>query len=126
MCYSHHAVNSKLYQTLQAHDAYADLLLQNLASAAHERWLLTKVAIAHRVGRVDVTGASVVICTSSPHRAAAMEACHWLIDELKATVPIWKREHFENGSVWKENAESSRACMHGQSSCVSGPIGKLA
>lgn len=82
--------------------------MQKLAAHAHDRWGLSKVAIVHRTGRVDVAEASVVVCASSPHRRAALEACGWLIDELKATVPIWKREFFRDGSVWKENAESRR------------------
>lgn len=90
-------------------------LLQKLAAQALDRWALRKVAIAHRTGRVNVAEASVIVCTSSAHRLSAIEACHWLIDELKATVPIWKREFFRDGSVWKENAESRRhQALHAQ------------
>jgi len=59
----------------------------------------------HRLGEVPVGEASVVIAVSSAHRAAAMDACRFAIDELKATVPIWKKEWYEDGSTWKENAE---------------------
>eukprot|EP00887_Chlorella_sp_A99_P005701 scaffold1.g5701.t1 len=69
------------------------------------RWDLVRIAIAHRTGLVRVGEASVVIAASSAHRRDALEACHWAIDELKATVPIWKKEFFEGGEVWKENAE---------------------
>jgi molybdopterin synthase catalytic subunit len=67
---------------------------------------VARVAIGHRTGTVLVGEASVIIAVSSAHRAAALEAVHWAIDELKATVPIWKKEFFADGSTWKENAES--------------------
>ena len=67
---------------------------------------MARVAIGHRTGTVLVGEASVIIAVSSAHRAAALEAVHWAIDELKATVPIWKKEFFADGSTWKENAES--------------------
>jgi molybdopterin synthase catalytic subunit len=60
------------------------------------------VGIVHRLGRLDVGEASVVIAVASPHRAAALDACRFVIDTLKRTVPIWKREHFEGGTVWIE------------------------
>ena len=59
----------------------------------------------HRVGVVEVGDASVVIAASSPHRAPALAAVAWAIDELKARVPIWKKELFVGGGVWQENAE---------------------
>jgi len=70
---------------------------------------VARVAIGHRTGTVLVGEASVIIAVSSAHRAAALEAVHWAIDELKATVPIWKKEFFVDGSTWKENAESRPA-----------------
>lgn len=79
--------------------------LLELCGQACERWQLCGAAIAHRTGVVRVGEASVVIACSSPHRRDALEACHWAIDELKATVPIWKKEFFEGGEVWKENEE---------------------
>ena len=75
---------------------------------ARGRWSLTKLAVAHRTGTVRVGESSVVIAASSAHRADALEATRWMIDELKATVPIWKKEFFEGGEVWKENAEQRR------------------
>jgi molybdopterin synthase catalytic subunit len=62
------------------------------------------VAIVHRVGRVEIGEASVAIAVASPHRAPAMEACRFVIDTLKTSVPIWKREHVEGGAVWIEGA----------------------
>ncbi|RKO91973.1 Molybdopterin biosynthesis MoaE, partial [Blyttiomyces helicus] len=64
---------------------------------------LSKIAIAHRTGTVPVGEESVIIAASSPHRRDALEAVGWMIDELKRTVPIWKKEVYEDGSVWKGN-----------------------
>lgn len=80
--------------------------LRKLCEAAMARWEVRRMSVWHKTGDCPVKEASVVIAVSSPHRRAALEACAWAIDELKATVPIWKKEFFEGGEVWKENAES--------------------
>lgn len=90
----------------EAYGPMAISKLEEICSEAREKWTLKKVAIAHRTGAVGVSESSVVIAVSSAHRAASIEACHFLIDELKMRVPIWKRERYEDGSVWKENAEN--------------------
>ncbi|MEW5305126.1 MAG: hypothetical protein WDW36_007687 [Sanguina aurantia] len=82
------------------------LLCQELAC----KWSVTKVAVAHRTGLVAIGEASVIIAVSSPHRREAIEAVHWAIDELKATIPIWKQEHYEGGAVWKENQDVRKPC----------------
>ncbi|PSC68707.1 Molybdopterin synthase catalytic subunit [Micractinium conductrix] len=90
------------------YEAYVPMAARKLLELCHQacaRWTLCKAAIAHRTGTVLVGEASVVIAFSSAHRREALEACHWAIDELKATVPIWKKEFFEGGEVWKENEE---------------------
>jgi len=58
--------------------------------------------LVHRLGRLQVGETSVAIVVASAHRAAAFDACRWLIDTLKRTVPIWKKEHFEDGAVWAD------------------------
>mmetsp|Transcript_64312 Transcript_64312/g.172853 ORF Transcript_64312/g.172853 Transcript_64312/m.172853 type:complete len:103 (+) Transcript_64312:27-335(+) len=65
------------------------------------------IVCGHRLGVVPVTESSVVIAVASGHRAASFEACHWLIDTLKARVPIWKKEIYVDGSTWKANKEWS-------------------
>jgi molybdopterin adenylyltransferase len=87
--------------------------LRKLCDVAVGRWDVHRMAIWHKTGECPVKEASVVIAVASPHRRAALEACAWAIDELKATVPIWKKEFFEGGEVWKENAESRRRMMMG-------------
>jgi molybdopterin synthase catalytic subunit len=91
------------------YEAYVPMALKmllELCRHALRKWELKKIAVAHRTGVVAVGEASVVIAASSPHRREALEAVAWAIDELKATVPIWKKEFFQGGEVWKENAES--------------------
>ena len=88
--------------TLLEYEAYrpmADRELERLAIEAISRWGLQRVAIYHRLGRVPVQEASVAVAASSPHRVAVMEAIPWIMDQLKNSVPIWKRETFENGET---------------------------
>jgi molybdopterin synthase catalytic subunit len=83
------------------YEAYSEMALKqmrDLALRARERWPVIKLAILHRVGRVEVTAPSVVIAVSTPHRAESFEACRWIIDTLKQDVPIWKREVWDDGS----------------------------
>lgn len=87
--------------------------LRKLCDVAMGRWDVHRMAIWHKTGECPVKEASVVIAVSSAHRRAALEACAWAIDELKATVPIWKKEFFEGGEVWKENAESRKLMLMG-------------
>ena len=90
----------------EAYAPMAEAALVKLATTAAARWGLSGFAVGHRTGAVGVGDASVVIAASSPHRADALAAVSWGIDELKATVPIWKKEVFVGGEVWLENAEN--------------------
>lgn len=87
------------------YEAYKQMALQQmeaLAAQALEQFQVRDVALVHRLGRLEIGETSVVIVVASPHRAAAFDACRWLIDTLKRTVPIWKKEHFEDGAVWAD------------------------
>jgi molybdopterin synthase catalytic subunit len=84
----------------EAYGRMAEAEMRRLAAEAKRRWPIRAVAILHRLGVVPVGQASVGIAVSAGHRAEAFAACHWLIDRLKAIVPIWKREHFRGGRVW--------------------------
>jgi molybdopterin synthase catalytic subunit len=95
------------------YEAYEEMALpelERLEATARERWPVTAVRVAHRLGRLEIGEASVAVAVASPHRAEAFAACQWLIDTLKATVPIWKKEHCEGGEVW---VEGPGACAHG-------------
>eukprot|EP00899_Mesostigma_viride_P028578 jgi/Mesvir1/8905/Mv02787-RA.1 len=90
------------------YEAYAPMAvkkMREICEKAREKWPLKKVALAHRVGVVAIGEASVIIAMSSVHRRESLEAVHWAIDELKATVPVWKKEYYADGSSWKQNAE---------------------
>lgn len=84
----------------EAFAGMAEREMQALADRACRRWRVCRVAMAHRTGVVPVGQVSVGVAVSSGHRAEAFAACRWLIDHLKRTVPIWKREHFRGGRVW--------------------------
>jgi molybdopterin synthase catalytic subunit len=75
-------------------------VMEELAEALKRRHELCEVAIHHRVGRVDVGGTSVVIAVSAPHRGDALVACREAIDELKTSVPLWKKEVYVGGEEW--------------------------
>ncbi|KAM7273398.1 hypothetical protein ACFE04_028062 [Oxalis oulophora] len=79
--------------------------LKTICLSARSSWILHSIAIAHRLGSVPVGETSVFIAVSSVHRADSLDACKFMIDELKASVPIWKKEVYTNGEVWKENSE---------------------
>lgn len=99
------------------YEAYAPLaekLLAELISQAQQRWPLVACSVAHRLGRVEVGEVSVAIAVSSAHRQAAFEAGQWLIDRLKESVPIWKEEHWADGtSQWVHPGLSPPAVQGG-------------
>jgi MoaE-MoaD fusion protein len=84
----------------EAYGGMAEQVMAELAGGLKSRYDLCEVAIAHRVGRVEIGGLSVVIAVSAPHRADALAACKEAIDTLKQTVPLWKKEAYEGGEEW--------------------------
>ena len=95
----HHQGRRVLRLEYEAYDRMALAALETLERAASERFQLAHCAIVHRLGDVPVTEASVAVVTSAAHRAAAFDAARWVMDELKRSVPIWKKEHFEGGDT---------------------------
>lgn len=90
------------------YEAYVPMAIRSIksiCSSARSSWNLHSIAVAHRLGPVPVGEISVFIAVSAVHRADAMDSCRFVIDELKATVPIWKKEVYDNGEIWKENSE---------------------
>lgn len=84
-------------------EAYRQMALkemQKIAEQAMEKWPVQKVLLHHRTGTLQVGEVPVVIAVAAAHRAAAFDACRYIIDTLKQTVPIWKKEFFEDGEVW--------------------------
>ena len=88
------------YLIYEAYDPMAIAEMKRLGAEAHERFPIAHIGIVHRTGRLEIGETSVVITASAPHRKAAFEACEWAIRELKRTVPIWKKEVFEDGEAW--------------------------
>ena len=85
-----------------AYDEMAVKELRKLVDAARQRWPICRAIIWHRLGPVRVAEASVVVAISTPHRGEAFAACAWLMDELKKSVPIWKKEVYEEGTRWQK------------------------
>ncbi|HEY2821938.1 MAG TPA: molybdenum cofactor biosynthesis protein MoaE [Candidatus Acidoferrum sp.] len=91
-----------LYLDYEAYESMALAKLSEIAADTHAKFAIDRIAIAHRLGRLEIGETSVLIAISSPHRAAAFDACRFAIDTLKRTVPIWKKEYFADGSVWAD------------------------
>ena len=89
-----------LYLDYEAYEGMAEQVMADLADELRRRHELCKVAIHHRVGRVEIGETSVVIAVSASHRAAALAACREAIDELKVSVPLWKKESYVGGEEW--------------------------
>ena len=96
------STKGKLVQRLvfESFDSMAIKEMSKIAERAATQWPIIKMAIHHRKGILSIGETAVIIAVSSPHRKAAFEACQFAIDTLKETVPIWKKEIFEDGEVW--------------------------
>ena len=91
-----------LYLDYEAYEEMALKQMRELAEDARSRFGVRQVAIVHRLGRLGIGETSVLIVVGSAHRSPAFDACRWIIDTLKKTVPIWKKEYFEDGVVWAD------------------------
>jgi molybdopterin synthase catalytic subunit len=88
----------------EAYEPLAVRALQLIIDEASTHWADTRLGVHHRIGRLELGEASIVIVAASPHRAHAFAACRYTIERVKQIVPIWKHEHFEGGDVWLEGA----------------------
>ncbi|WP_428329600.1 molybdenum cofactor biosynthesis protein MoaE [Mucilaginibacter sp.] len=84
----------------EAYEPMAIAEMEKIAKQAFEQWPVQKILIHHRTGVLEVGEIPVIIAVSAAHRAAAFDACRYIIDTLKQTVPIWKKEIFEDGEIW--------------------------
>jgi molybdopterin synthase catalytic subunit len=105
-----------LYLDYEAYREMALEQMQRLAAQVVEQFGVREVALVHRLGRLHIGETSVLIAVASAHRGAAFEACRWLIDMLKKTVPIWKRETFADGAVWADGEPFPEAIALGPAS----------
>ena len=94
------------YLFYEAYESMAYKLMEKIGNDAISKFKITDIAITHRIGKVDIEEASVVIAVSASHREPAFEACQYAINTLKQIVPIWKKEFMENGKeMWISNRE---------------------
>ena len=93
---------STLYLDYEAYESMALAKMREIGAQLREKYRIHRVAMVHRLGRLAIGDTSVFIAVSAPHRAAAFDACRFAIDTLKRTVPIWKKEYFEDGAVWAD------------------------
>jgi len=91
-----------LYLDYEAYEPMALAKIREIAAEMHAKFPIHRVAIVHRLGRLQIGETSIFIAVSAPHRPAAFDACRFAIDTLKRTVPIWKKEYFEDGAVWAD------------------------
>jgi MoaE-MoaD fusion protein len=91
-----------LYLEYEAYEEMALQQMEALAQKSLKQFQIRDVALVHHLGRLEIGETSVLVVVASAHRAAAFDACRWLIDTLKRTVPIWKKEYFEDGAVWAD------------------------
>ena len=87
------------------YDAYPSMAVKKMREVAQEvrgRWPITEIAIAHRIGRLEIGETSLLVAVSAPHRREAFEACHYAVDRIKQVVPVWKKEVWEGGETWVE------------------------
>jgi len=91
-----------LYLEYEAYEEMALAKIREIGAQMREKFGIHRVAIVHRLGRIEIGETSVFIAVSSAHRAAAFDACRYAIDTLKRTVPIWKKEFFADGAIWAE------------------------
>lgn len=103
------------------YEAYEEMALEQmrgLAAEAVSRFGIRDVVLVHRLGRLAVGETSVFIVVASAHRGVAFDACRWMIDTLKKTVPIWKKEQFEDGAVWADGEPFPEAIVPGERSAM--------
>jgi molybdopterin synthase catalytic subunit len=91
-----------LYLQYEAYEAMAIAKMREIGEQAHQKFAVDRLVMVHRLGRVEIGESSVFIAVSAAHRAAAFDACRFTIDTLKRTVPIWKKEYFEDGTLWAD------------------------
>jgi len=103
-----------LFLDYEAYEGMALTEMQKLVEEAKRQFAIRQVALVHRLGKLQIGESSVLIVVASAHRGAAFDACRWIIDTLKKTVPIWKKEFFEDGAVWADGEAFPEAVRAGE------------
>ncbi|MEO8539472.1 MAG: molybdenum cofactor biosynthesis protein MoaE [bacterium] len=94
------------YLEYEAYPAMAEKVMRQLSEEAKSKFGLEDVAVLHRTGRLEIGEASLLVAVSCGHRAESFEASHWLVNEIKKRVPVWKKEVWDDGEAWVEGPES--------------------
>jgi len=100
----HNAGRRVLWLDYEAYGPLAERVFARIADEAGGHWPSARLAAHHRIGRIEIGEASVVVAAASPHRADAFAACRYAIERIKQIAPVWKHEHFEGGETWIEGA----------------------
>jgi len=103
-----------LYLEYEAYQSMAEKKLAQIGSEIKEKWPDALVAITHRIGRLEISDIAVVIAVSTPHRAHSFEASRYAIERIKEIVPIWKKEHWEDGEKWIGDQLENKAYPSGK------------
>jgi molybdopterin synthase catalytic subunit len=102
-CVRNHSLGRRtLHLEYEGYEPMALAKMREIGEQLHKMFSIDRLAIEHRLGRLEIGETSVFIAVSAAHRAPAFEACRWAIDTLKRTVPIWKKEFFEDGAIWAD------------------------
>jgi molybdopterin synthase catalytic subunit len=101
---NHNAGRAVQHLEYEAYEALAIRVFERIAREVAERWPGARMALHHRIGRIEIGDASVAIAAASAHRGEAFAACRYTIERVKQIAPIWKREFFEGGDIWIEGA----------------------
>ena len=101
-----------LFLEYEAYEAMAYAKMREIGAQIRERFPIHRIAIFHRLGRLEIGETSVLIAVSAAHRREAFEACRYAIDTLKSAVPIWKKEFFAGGAVWAEGEKPSQEAIY--------------
>ena len=112
------------YLDYEAYEPMALKEMNGLIEQAFSRFSVRELVLVHRIGRLEIGETSVAVVVASAHRGSAFDACRWLIDTLKRTVPIWKKEYFEDGAVWADGEPFPEEIRQAQSSRREKPASK--
>lgn len=103
-----------LYLEYEAYESMAKKKMSQIGDEIQQKWPDARVAIWHRIGRLDISDIAVVIAVSTPHRATSFEGCRYAIERIKQLVPIWKKEYWEDGQFWVGDQQETQAYSAGK------------
>ncbi len=106
---NHHDGRSVRFLEYDAYPEMAEIVLRDIGREVEARFGTPHIAILHRIGRLEVGETSVVVAVAAAHRREALAACAHAIERVKASAPIWKKEHYADGAAWIEGSDSVRA-----------------